>query len=126
LRRFASITALTLAWLFANGAVWDVMQVVAWTKMFRDYSQVMSTRDALRETFEGKRCKLCHLAQSGADAARDQLPAGDSFGGNDRLVLALTTAPAVVLTAPDFAWPGLAPETGLLRGEAVPVPPPRA
>lgn len=126
LRRHVSVFALVLAWLFANGAVWNIVQVVAWAKMFQDYAQVMPVDEALRVTFEGEACQLCHVAQSGADAAREQLPQSDSFGGGDRLLLAFQAAPVVVVTAPDFAWPGLVHEAGLTRTDAVPVPPPRA
>lgn len=125
LRRHVSVFALVLAWLFANGAVWNIVQVVAWAKMFQDYAQVMPVDEALRVTFEGEACQLCHVAQSGADTAREQLPQSDSFGGSDRLLLAFQAAPVVVVTAPDFAWPGLVHEAGLKRTDAVPVPPPR-
>lgn len=126
LRRRFALFALIFAWLCANGAVWNVVQVVAWAKMFHEYSQVMPAAEALRITFEGEACNLCHLAQSGAEAARDQLPDGDSFGGSDRLLLAFHAAPPVVVTAPDFGWPGLVHEAGFSRTDSVPVPPPRA
>lgn len=124
-RRKLSTFALILAWLCANGAVWNVVQVVAWAKMFHDYSQVMPAHEALRITFEGEACDLCHVVQAAQDTARDQLPQ-DLLGGTDRVVLAFHATPPVVLTAPDFAWPGLVNEAGLTRTDAVPVPPPRA
>lgn len=127
MRRPISTLALILAWLCANGALWNVVQVVAWAKMFHDYSQVMPAREALRVTFvDGEACNLCHIAQSAQDTARDQLPRDDALGGGDRLVLTFHATPPVVVTAPDFAWPGLAHEAGLTRTDAVPVPPPRA
>ncbi len=125
-RRFSTL-ALLVAWLCANGAVWNVVQVVAWAKMFRDYSAVMPAAAALRVTFvEGEACNLCHIAQSAQETARDQLPRDDALGGSDRVVLAFQATPPVVVTAPDFAWPGLVHEAGLTRTDAVPVPPPRA
>lgn len=126
MRRLVSTTALLLAWLCANGAVWNVVQVVAWAKMFSDYSVAMPASEALRVTFTGDACELCHVVQAAQDTAREQLPQDAALGGSDRLLLALPTAPAVVVCAPDFAWPGLVNEAGLLRIEAVPVPPPRA
>lgn len=125
MRRKLSTIALLVAWLCANGAVWNVVQVVAWAKMFRDYSAVMPAHEALRVTFEGEACNLCHVAQSAQDTAREQLPQ-DLLGGGDRVVLAFQATPPVVLTAPEFAWPGLVNEAGLTRTDAVPVPPPRA
>ncbi len=126
MRRIFAISALCLAWLFANGAAWNLVQVVAWAKMFRDYSQVSPVREALRETLEGAPCKLCRLAQDGAKTAREQLPKSDAFGAGDRLVLAWQPVPPVVLIAPNAVWPGLVHEAGRIRTDAVPVPPPRA
>jgi len=126
MRRQISTFALLFAWLCANGAVWNVVQVVAWAKMFHDYSDVMPAAQALRLTFEGEACNLCHIAQSAQDTARDQLPQDAALGGSDRLVLAFQATPPVVVIAPDFAWPGLVNEAGLTRTDTVPVPPPRA
>lgn len=126
MRRIFAISALCLAWLFANGAAWNLVQVVAWAKMFRDYSQVSPVREALRETLEAAPCKLCRLAQDGAKTAREQLPKSDAFGAGDRLVLAWQPVPPVVLIAPNAVWPGLVHEAGRIRTDAVPVPPPRA
>jgi hypothetical protein len=107
-RRRISIAALCLAWLCANGAIWNAVQVVAWAKMFHGYSQVMPVAKALKLTFNGEApCDLCHLAES------------------DKFVLSFQTAAPLVLTAPDSVWPGLVHEAGLLRTESVPVPPPR-
>lgn len=127
MRRKISTFALLLAWLFANGAVWNVVQVVAWAKMFRDYSVVMPAHEALRVTFVGgEACNLCHIAQSAQDSARDQLPREDALGGSDRVLLTFQATPPMVLSAPDTAWPSLENEVGLMRTDTVPVPPPRA
>lgn len=127
-RRPLSTTALLLAWLCANGAVWNVVQAVAWAKMFHDYSQVMPAGDALALTFDGSApCDMCLIAQGGQDAARQQLPAEAALGGGmEKIVLIADHAPAPVLVAPDTVWPGPVHEAGLTRTEAVPVPPPRA
>ena len=126
MRRKFSLAALLLAWLCANGAVWNVVQVVAWTKMICDYSQVMPANRALQLTFDGSApCKLCHLAQDGREAAR-KLPASAALGsGDEKILLMAEYAPAPGLVAPDFSWPGVADTTGLTRTESVPVPPPR-
>jgi len=127
-RRTISTLCLLLAWLCANGAVWNVVQVVAWAKMFHDYSQVMPAAEALQLTFDGSApCDLCHLSQDAQDTARQQLPADAALGGGTEKILFVSdSVPAFVLVAPDFAWPGLTHETGLTRTDAVPVPPPRA
>ena len=127
MRRTISTTCLLLAWLCANGAVWNVVQAVAWAKMFHDYSQVMPAAEALALTFDGSApCDMCLIAQGGQDAAR-QLPTEAALGGGaGKIVLIADHAPAPVLVAPDIAWPGLVHEAGLTRTGAVPVPPPRA
>ena len=53
-RRRISIAALCLAWLCANGAIWNAVQVVAWARMFQDYSQGMPLAQALQLTFSGE------------------------------------------------------------------------
>lgn len=127
MRRRISIAALCLAWLCANGAIWNAVQVVAWAKMFHDYSRVMPVAQALKLTFDGEApCDLCTIAETGKAAAREQLPREEALGATDRFVLSLQAAAPFVLTAPDSVWPGLAHEAGLLRTESVPVPPPRA
>lgn len=128
MRRTVSTICLLLAWLCANGAVWNVVQVVAWAKMFHDYSQVMPATEALQLTFDGSApCDLCHISQDAQDSARSQLPSDAALGGGtEKIFLISDCAPATVLIAPDLVWPGLAHEAGLTRTDAVPVPPPRA
>ncbi len=87
-RRTLSTTCLLLAWLCANGAVWNVVQAVAWAKMFSEYSQVMPVAAALELTFDGSApCEMCTLAQSNQDAARRQLPTEAALGGGTEKIL---------------------------------------
>jgi hypothetical protein len=125
MRRHVSLICLILAWLCANGAMWDAVQVVAWGRMFATYSSYLPVRQALARTFDGsKPCELCAVAQQGHDdATRQQSPT--SPGESERLVLACETAAPVVLTQPEFSWPGVVDDSGLLRTDPVPVPPPR-
>ena len=127
MRRRLSLFALCLAWLCANGALWNVVQVVGWAKMLHDYSAVMPTARAMKITFDGSApCDLCHLSQSAEDTARQQLPRDAELGsGMEKLLLVTGDAVAVVVTAPDLAWPGIVNDAGLTRTESVPVPPPR-
>jgi len=125
-RRKLSITCLLLAWLCANNAVWNVVQVVGWARMFHDYSQVMPAAQALELTFDGSApCDLCHLAQEGKDATRDPLVPAAVGDGMEKILLIAECVPAPVLVAPDFSWPGVADAAGLTRTDAVPVRPPR-
>ena len=126
MRRRISNFALLLAWLCANGAVWNVVQLVGWAKMFHDNSQVMSTAKALQVTFDGsKPCEFCHISQAAQETAREQLPRDADLGGSDKIVLAFHVTAPLVLHVPDTAWPGVVHDTGLMRTEPVPVRPPR-
>jgi len=125
-RRKLSITCLLLAWLCANGAVWNVVQVVAWAKMIRDYAQVMPVARAVELTFDGDApCNLCAIAGAGQDATRDTQSPAALGGGMEKILLMAELAPDPVLLVPDFSWPGVADTAGLTRTESVPVPPPR-
>ena len=127
MRRAFPTACLLFAWLCANGALWNVVQVVAWAKMFHDYSATMPTAEALELTFDAsKPCKLCCIAKSAEETARKQLPREAVLGGGvEKLLLIAECTPAVVVPVPDFNWPGVTDDTGLIRKEAVPVPPPR-
>ena len=128
MRRTISLTALLLAWLCAHGALWNVVQVVGWAKMYRDYARTLSAAQALEVTFDGSApCALCHLSQQAENTARQQLPRDAALGGgSEKLLLVAESAPPVVVAAPDFAWPGAVNDAGLTRTDPVPVTPPRA
>lgn len=128
MRRQLSLACLLLAWLCANGVVWNAVQVIGWAKMFHDYSQVMPAAQALTLTFSGEApCDFCHLAESGQEATREHLPVNAALGGGaEKIFFVADCAPIALIAAPDSAWPGVADTAGRLRTEAVPVPPPRA
>ena len=126
-RRKLSLACLIFAWICANGMVWNVVQVVAWARMFQQFSQVMPAARALEITLDGSApCPLCKISRAAQDNERKQLPQEAALGASDKLLLACDTSAPVVLVRPDPAWPGVGPDTGLTRTEAVPVPPPRA
>lgn len=125
MRRKLAISCLLLAWFCANGAVWNVVQVAGWVKMFHDYAQVMPAAQALELTFDGSApCDMCNIAQAGQDATRDPL-APALGGGPEKILLISECVPASVLVAPECSWPGVGNDAGLTRTETVPVPPPR-
>ena len=128
MRRRLSIGCLLFAWLCANGALWNVVQVVAWAKMYHDYSQVMPAARALQITFDGTApCALCRMSQSAEETAKQQLPHEAALGsGMEKLLLVAESLPVVVVTAPDLVWPGIVHDAGPTRTEVVPVPPPRS
>mgnify|MGYP001545559511 CR=1 FL=1 len=124
-RKNASLACLLLAWLCANGALLDVVQVVAWGKMFAGYNATLSVGAALRATFDpAKPCELCVGVARAKDAAQNQLPAAPERA-TEKLLLACEAPAAVVWTAPASDWPAERASVAPLRAEPVPVPPPR-
>ena len=126
MRRKISVLFLLVAWLCANGVVWNAVQVIGWAKMVRDYSEVMPFTQALSVTFSGEApCDFCRVAESGREQA-EQLPQQATLSAAlEKIYFVADGTPVVVLPVPMAAWPVLAAETGALRIEAVPVPPPR-
>lgn len=126
MRKPIAITSLLLAWLCANGALLDVVQVVAWSRMFADYNQTMSVGAALRATFDPEKpCELCMGVAEAKDLERKQGPQSLERTA-EKLVLACEAPAKIVLTAPVLAWPAARACAAPDRCETVPVPPPRA
>ena len=122
MRRTVSILSLCLAWLCANGALWDAVQVFAWGKMVHDYSRFMTVGQAIEITFDGSApCELCAAVDEAKQGQTDQ----QVERSHERVLLACQAPEKILLTVPPTAWPGVADATGLTRTEPVPVPPPR-
>jgi hypothetical protein len=126
-RKTFAITCLLFAWLCANGALLDVVQVVAWGKMFSAYSKTMPVTAALRETFDPtKPCEMCiGVAAAKEDLGQKNVPLTTEQGSN-KLVLAFHRATPVILLKVSEEWPAALARTASVRSEPVPVPPPRA
>jgi hypothetical protein len=124
MRRKFAVLSLAFAWLCANGAIWDLAQVVAWGKMFAGYSSTLSVGAALRETLDpAKACELCAGVAKAKESSGQTLPSASRDGA--KLVLALESDSLVVRPPESREW-----TTSPLRGirewcDAVPVPPPR-
>lgn len=54
-----------VAWLAASGLSWDLLQVVAWTKMSVDNATQLTAAAAVSKTLEDAPCPLCKAAQEG-------------------------------------------------------------
>lgn len=125
MRRTLAITSLLIAWLCANGAMLDALQVFAWGKMFAGYKETMSVSAAIKETFDpAKPCDLCRHVAKAKESAQDQLP---PLGDNSapKFVLSLhPTEPPVFADVPS-AWVASPVMSVCQRTDPVPVPPPR-
>jgi hypothetical protein len=124
LKRLPSV-ALLLAWLSANGALLDVVQVLAWGRMFAGYAETMEVRAALARTFDPYRpCHLCRNIAKAREQAKSQIPAVAERAAK-KLILALHQAAPVILSPVTETWAPPAPAEGPSRSDPVPVPPPR-
>lgn len=128
MRKKFAITCLLLAWLCANGALLDMVQVFAWGKMFSGYAKTMPVATALRETFDpAKPCEMCiGVANAKEELSQRNLPATAERDSHKLLLLACDAPAAFILANPPERWPAILASTAPSRSESVPVPPPRA
>ena len=124
-RRILATASLVFAWLCANGALLDAVQVVAWGKMFAGYAGTMTVSAALKETFDpAKPCALCRHVAEAKESARQEMPSlGDNAG--PKFVLALNISEPPVFTNDRGDWLASPSNSVCERTDPVPVPPPR-
>jgi hypothetical protein len=82
----------------ATGSQWDLVQVIAWGRMFTGYSNEMSLTDAAKKTFSGELCSLCQVAQDGRkqqESGGDTAPPAKSVGKMIDLCPLTTTTPVL-------------------------------
>ncbi|MBL9186604.1 MAG: hypothetical protein JNK23_03915 [Opitutaceae bacterium] len=126
MRKKFAIFSLLFAWLCANGALLDGVQVFAWAKMFAGYAKVMPAAEALRVTFDPmKPCDMCLGIASAKETAKQQLPHSPERAAEKLLIAYHATSVLIVPQMPD-QWPAALASAGPNRVEKVPVPPPRA
>lgn len=128
MRRQFQVFGCLAAWLIAMGGQWDLVQVVAWSRMFAGYAQTMSLTAATQKTFSGQMCRLCQVAQKGKQAQEKNAPPATASGKVKPLDTLLPSA-AVKALAPTRRAIGivLAPRTLAGRDRVPPpLPPPRA
>lgn len=124
--RRVSIICLLFAWFCTNGVVCNVVQLVAWAKMFQENAQMTSNATALDAALNGsKPCKLCHLVQAAQSSTHEQSPNEADHDSTVKTFLAIHFATPLVLNAPDTDWPGVVHDTGLTRTQPASLRPPR-
>ncbi|WP_221030705.1 hypothetical protein [Actomonas aquatica] len=125
--RRLSLAFTLVAWLFATGSHWDLVQTFAWGKMFASYSQTMSYVDAARLTFSvDGMCGVCEFVQDAKQTADTDGSPAPAESGTQKIQLGLACSAPVVITAP-VAEPWSLSDCALpaARPLAPPVPPPR-
>jgi len=124
-RRLSAVSLLS-AWLCASGAMLDVAQAFAWTRMFAGYARTQSFAAAARETFDpGKPCTICRAVSRAREASGQHGPAVPSAGGQKMLLILEQAGPFFDRPVPG-EWPVEPADRAEARGTDVPVPPPRA
>ena len=111
------------AWLCANGAALDVMQVFAWARMFAGYARTAPVALAAQETFDpSKLCPICQAVQKGREAGAKQPAAAPA----QRITLLICQRDDIVLTGPlPREWPEMAPAYAPAWRQPVSLPPPK-
>ncbi|HXQ80456.1 MAG TPA: hypothetical protein VN775_04035 [Opitutaceae bacterium] len=120
-----SAVSLMGAWLCASGAMLDIAQVFAWTRMFAGYAATESLSAAIGETFDpGKPCEICRAVGRAREASDRRAPAVPSSGAA-KVVLILERSAALVGQSAGRTWPVADSAAAQARSADVPVPPPR-
>lgn len=124
-RKFLHLTFLS-AWLLASGGVWDIVQVVAWGRMFSHRLDTLPALEAARQTFlPGEKCNLCLAVEDGKKAQGESAgAAGTDFSSKVPLVIPAVTC---VRVNPPDGVSRVRLEAGYARSwrEVPPLPPPR-
>jgi hypothetical protein len=124
-RRLPAIS-LFCAWLCASGAMLDVTQAVAWTRMFAGYARSESVVSAVKDTFDpGRPCALCRAVGRAREASNQHGPAVPSAGG-DRMILISERPDRFVVVRDEKLWPEARCSRVPNRTGDVPVPPPKS
>lgn len=125
MRHRAALILTLIAWLLATGAHWDVLQSVAWGRMFVRNAATMPLADALRLTFApGSSCSLCAVVSE----ARQQRTATEAPAPEPERKITLDVGPAVAGVTPPPAPAPRHPQdatVGESRRARPAVPPPR-
>lgn len=120
-------TCLFLSWIAANGLQWDVLQWVAWTKMFVGYTQQMSWSAAVEQTFDREKpCEMCRAITAARESEREQREReAVSQDPGSKVLLACQIPAAFSYLKFQDRWDRVRQEPFAPWIEAVPVPPPR-
>ncbi len=116
-----------VAWLAASGLSWDLLQVVAWTKMSVENAAQRSVGAAVTKALADAPCAMCKVAQDGRKHSEQQ-PLAKEDAVKAKAKADGSAGVLAVVGAQDFQGRAHArpeDEVGLTRASEVPVPPPR-
>ena len=116
-----------MAWLAASGLSWDLLQVVAWTKMSVENAGQRSVGAAVTKALADAPCAMCKVAQDGRKQSEQQ-PLAKEDSAKAKAKADTSVDVLAVIGAHDFQGREHArptDEVGMTRASEVPVPPPR-
>ena len=116
-----------VAWLAASGLSWDLLQVVAWTKMSVENVAQRSIGAAVTKALADAPCAMCKVAQDGRKQSEQQ-PLAKEDSAKAKAKADTSVDVLAVIGAHDFQGrehARLTDEVGMIRASEVPVPPPR-
>jgi hypothetical protein len=122
MRRLTHFVVL-IAFIFSCGGQWYIPQCVAWVNMVRDYSRMVSLKEAVEMTFSGEYpCPICKaITESKKQSDKDQAFAIEKYA---KKYFSPAESAAGVREAVGFEYADyLNPLEA--RTEAPPTPPPR-
>jgi hypothetical protein len=123
-RRFAYFSLMS-AWLCASGAMLDIAQVFAWSRMFSGYVTCESFADAARDTFDpGKPCAICLAVGKAREASSNHVPTLPA-SGSEKIILIFDRPMEFVSPKVQHVWLSFEDHIASSPGRDVPVPPPR-
>jgi hypothetical protein len=116
-----------VAWLAASGLSWDLLQVVAWTKMSVENAAERSVGAAVTKALADAPCAMCKAAQSGRKQSEQQPLAKEDPAKAKAKSDTACEVLAVIGVQGFQGRPHGRPtdEVGMSRASKVPVPPPR-
>jgi len=114
----------TILVLNVTGGYWPLLQSVAWTRMFIEFSRTESFSTAMEQTFDGKHpCPLCKMIQKEKPTSQQNDQLRPSTDKTDVLFFERQASVVVVLPA---SWMLTSVEALYAsRTDPPPVPPPR-
>jgi hypothetical protein len=124
-KRVASLFLL-MGWLFASGAMLDVTQVVAWSRMFSANMKTDTVIEAVENTFHtGKMCSLCKAVAKAREATKREAAQSNTLEVQ-KLILIVEDAQTFKSVREVASWSFIDHVTHYSHSEEIPVPPPRA
>ena len=113
---------LVMGVLGMSGGHWLLLQSVAWAQMIADYSREGSVRQAITDTFSGRRpCDMCKAI----DKAKEKEQQQQALSLEYKRDLFCEAEPVAIIPSVGDGWAGASMTVWITEARPPPVPPPR-